>query len=198
MIKRFLILFIMMLSITMTAGAISLQELQSSPNFKLVSYKEYPSETSSYVERFYSFIDLNSIRIVEYNPPKYTLQCTNYMVFDYTAGPEIKESEMTIYYDLNYSLATLIHANREKQPNASLVDVIETAERESGLVIKSKPLNTYQLNGDIWYPENRSNHLDREWKGSIDRSRGYQVIYDNADALFKAVYLQHLDDILIQ
>ena len=168
MIKRFLILFIMMLSITMTAGAISLQELKSLPNFKLVSYKEYPSESSSYVEKFYSFIDLNSIRIVEYNPPKYTLQCTNYMVFDYTAGPEIKESEMTIYYDLNYSLATLIHANREKQPNAS------------------------------WYPENRSNHLDREWKGSIDRSRGYQVIYDNADALFKAVYLQHFDDILVQ
>lgn len=70
MIKRFLILFIMMLSITMTAGAISLQELQSSPNFKLVSYKEYLSESSSYVEKFYSFIDLNSIRIVEYNPPK--------------------------------------------------------------------------------------------------------------------------------
>lgn len=70
MIKRFLILFIMMLSITMTAGAISLQELQSSPNFKLVSYKEYPSESSSYVEKFYLFIDLNSIRIVEYNPPK--------------------------------------------------------------------------------------------------------------------------------
>ena len=68
MIKRFLILFIMMLSITMTAGAISLQELQSSSNFKLVSYKEYPSETSSYVEKFYSFIDLNSIHIVEYNP----------------------------------------------------------------------------------------------------------------------------------
>ena len=77
-------------------------------------------------------------------------------------------------------------------------DLIETAERESGLVIKSKPLNTYQLNGDIWYPENRSNHLDAEWKGSIDRSRGYQVIYDNADALFKAVYLQHFDDILVQ
>ena len=38
MIKRLLILFIMMLSITMTAGAISLQELQSSSNFKLVSY----------------------------------------------------------------------------------------------------------------------------------------------------------------
>ena len=53
MIKRFLILFIMMLSITMTAGAISLQELKSLPNFKLVSYKEYPSESSSYVEKFY-------------------------------------------------------------------------------------------------------------------------------------------------
>lgn len=198
MFKRFLLLLIMIVSFTMPAGAISLQELQSLPNFKLVTYEEYPSKSSNHVDKFYSFINLDSIYIVEYNPPKYVLQGTSYMVFDYENSPFIRETEMTVYYDINYSLASLIHSNREKQQNSSLVDVISAAENQSGIVAKLKSGGKYKLNGEKWYIENRSIFTDEEWMGPVGRSRYDENTYNNADALFKAVYLQNFDDILVQ
>ena len=198
MFKHFLLLLIMMVSFTMPAGAISLQELQTLPNFKLVTYEEYPSGSSNHVDKFYSFINLDSIHIVEYNPPKYVLQGTSYMVFDYENSPFIRETEMTVYYDINYSLANLIHSNLEKQQNSSLVDVISAAENHPGIVAKLKSGGKYKLNGEKWYTENRSFFTDAEWMGPVGRSRYNENTYNDADALFKAVYLQNFDDILVQ
>ena len=61
------------------------------------------------------------------------LRGTYYVVMDTSYQSTIEEKQLTVDYDTNYSLATLIHSSRIMNPSPSMMALIEASESKSGL-----------------------------------------------------------------
>ena len=94
--KLFLLLTIFSL-FTMSAFAVSLDELRNSPErYKLV-------QADSLNEQY---IDINSINVMRYNPPYYTINATTYTVaYDKTV---IMQLDNIFFYNYNQSVNSLV------------------------------------------------------------------------------------------
>lgn len=190
MIRRILLLALVLLAFTMPTEAITYQELKTSPQFKLVYSQSIngPMESGG----LYIYLNTYSIETLRYAPPQYSLRSTYYIVMDTSYHSTIEEKQLTVDYDTNYSLATLIHSSRMMNPSPSTLALIEASESKSGLAMTEVDVAKYAFDGAT-----KPMHYVNDTR-KFPLNRNNTIMYDIADAMFVSVYQQHFDDIVVQ
>ena len=79
MLKRFFMMMVLMVAFTMHSQAISIQELTSSPQFKVVA--EVTPDVPNANEHTTWYLDTSSIEVLEYAPPMYKIKATVYNAY---------------------------------------------------------------------------------------------------------------------
>lgn len=193
MVQRILLLALVLLAFTMPIEAITLQELQTSPQFKLVHHRE-PEKRNPIVNEggMYVYLNTYSVEAQKYAPPQYTLSAIYYVVHTSHYQAEIIEKRLTVNYDANYSLATLIKSSHMMNPNPSMMALIEASESKSGLAMTEVDVAKYTFDGAT-----KPMHYVNDTR-KFPLNRNNTIMYDIADAMFMSVYQQHFDDIVVQ
>ena len=193
MIQRILLLALVLLAFTMPTEAITFQELKTSPQFKLVHQHEYEKQGPIVNEGgMYVYLNTYSVEVQKYAPPQYTLSAIYYVVHTSHYQAEIIEKRLTVNYDANYSLATLVKSSHMMNPTPSMLALIEASESKSGLFMSDTNSAIYTLDGAL----KKSPSLEDTRNLPIHRKN--TIMYDLADAMFMAAYQQHFDDIVVQ
>ena len=193
MVQRILLLALVLLAFTMPTEAITFQELKTSPQFKLVHQHEYEKRGPIANEGgMYVYLNTYSVEVQKYAPPQYTLSAIYYVVHTSHYQAEIMENKLTVNYDANYSLATLIKSSNMMNPSPSMLALIEASESKSGLFMSSTDSAIYTLDGALKKTPSIKNTRN------LPIHRKNTLLYDLADAMFMAAYQQHFDDIVVQ
>ena len=193
MVQRILLLALVLLAFSMPIEAITFQELKTSPQFKLVHQHEYekPSAIANDGGGMYVYLNTYSVEVQKYAPPQYTLSSIYYVVHTSHYQAEIIEKRLTVNYDANYSLATLIKSSHTMNPSPSMLALIEASESKSGLFMSDSDSAIYTLDGAL--KKNPSSEGTR----NLPLNRKNIIMYDLADAMFMSAYQQHFDDIVV-
>lgn len=145
-LTRLFTLIVAFVCISSATFAISLGELQNSPQF----WRERHDSSSDI------YLDLNSIQNMLYNPPKYTLKFKVYTVDK--KENIIADGEIIADYDYNKSIEGIIKRNNlAKMPyNSEKVKstVKKTKLKDSGIVNSLKVSAIYDFNGKEIYSGN--------------------------------------------
>lgn len=193
MIQRMLLLALVLLAFTMPTEAITYQELKTSPQFKLVHQHEYEKRIPIVNEGgMYVYLNTYSVEVQKYAPPQYTISAIYYVVHTSHYQAEIMENKLTVNYDANYSLATLIKSSHMMNPSPSMMALIQASESKSGLFMSSTDSAIYTLDGALKKTPSIKNTRN------LPIHRKNTLLYDLADAMFMAAYQQHFDDIVVQ
>ena len=193
MIQRILLLALVLLAFTIPTEAISYQELKTSPQFKLVHQHEYATGSPIVNDGgMYVYLNTYSVEVQKYAPPQYTLSAIYYVVHTSHYQAEIMEDKLTVNYDANYSLATLIKSSHMMNPSPSMMALIEASESKSGLFMSDTDSAIYTLDGALKKTPSLKNTRN------LPIHRKNILMYDLADAMFMAAYQQHFDDIVVQ
>lgn len=193
MIQRMLLLALVLLAFTMPTEAITYQELKMSPQFKLVHQHEYEKRIPIVNEGgMYVYLNTYSVEVQKYAPPQYTISAIYYVVHTSHYQAEIMENKLTVNYDANYSLATLIKSSHMMNPSPSMMALIQASESKSGLFMSSTDSAIYTLDGALKKTPSIKNTRN------LPIHRKNTLLYDLADAMFMAAYQQHFDDIVVQ
>lgn len=193
MVQRILMLALVLLAFTMPIEAITLQELQTSPQFKLVHQREYEKRNPIVNEGgMYVYLNTYSVEAQKYAPPQYTLSAIYYVVHTSHYQAEIIEKRLTVDYDVNYSLATLIKSSHVMNPSPSMLALIAASESKSGLSMTDSDSAIYTLDGAL------KKIPSLESTRNLPIHRKNTIMYDLADAMFMAAYQQHFDDVVVQ
>ncbi len=145
-LTRLFTLIVAFVCISSASFAISLSELQNSPQF-------WRERHSSSVD---VYLDLNSIQSTLYNPPKYTLK---FKVFTVDKKDKyIGEGNVIADYDYNKSIEGIIKRNNlSKMPYTSekVKSTVKKAKlKDSGIVNSLKVSAIYDFNGKEIYSGN--------------------------------------------
>ena len=160
---RLFTLIVTFVCISSATFAISLGELQNSPQF----WRECHDSSSDI------YLDLNSIQNTLYNPPKYTLKFKVYTVDK--KENIIADGEIIADYDYNKSIEGIIKRNNlAKMPYTSekVKSTVKKAKlKDSGVVNELNISAIYDLNGNEIYS---GNLIKAAGKSKIDAtSSGY-------------------------
>ena len=143
---RLFTLIVAFVCISSASFAISLGELQNSPQF-------WRERHSSSVD---VYLDLNSIQSTLYNPPKYTLKFKVYTVDK--KDKYIGEGDVIADYDYNKSIEGIIKRNNlSKMPYTSekVKSTVKKAKlKDTGIVNSLKVSAIYDFNGKEIYSGN--------------------------------------------
>lgn len=194
MFRKFLLACMVMATFTMQIQAISINELNSSPQFKNVYQKSYPYGEGSLQNRMTSYLNTYSVESLEYAAPHYKLKGTFYTVYESPRSTSITEYELTTTYDTNYSLGSLIQAMNVVKPSPSMYAVIKAAQDESGIQVELQEMKRY--NGDGTEITSKAPLVHR--LRPIDRGRFDEDLFAVADAMFTVAYQQHFDDVVVK
>ena len=194
MFRKFLLACTVLATFTIQTQAISINELNSSPQFKKV-YQKTDSYQGTYPkDRLINYLNTYSVESLEYAAPHYKLKGTFYTVYTYTRGTFITEYEVTATYNTNYSLGSLIHASQVVQPSPSMYAVIKAAQDDSGIQIDLREVKRFTGDGTEVSSTVPLVHQLRP----LDRSHSDQDLFAIADAMFFVAYQQHFDDIVVK
>lgn len=194
MFRKFLLACMVMATFTMQIQAISINELNSSPQFKNVYQKSYPYGEGSLQNRMTSYLNTYSVESLEYAAPHYKLKGTFYTVYESPRSTSITEYELTTTYDTNYSLGSLIQAMNVVKPSPSMYAVIKAAQDESGIEVELQEVKRYNGDGTEITSKAPLVHQLRP----IDRGRFDEDLFAVADAMFTVAYQQHFDDVVVK
>lgn len=194
MFRKFLLACMVMATFTMQIQAISINELNSSPQFKNVYQKSYPYGESSLQNRMTSYLNTYSVESLEYAAPHYKLKGTFYTVYESPRSTSITEYELTTTYDTNYSLESLIQAMNVVKPSPSMYAVIKAAQDESGIQVELQEVKRYNGDGTEITSKAPLVHQLRP----IDRGRFDEDLFAVADAMFTVAYQQHFDNVVVK
>ena len=183
-----------MATFTVPIQAISINELNSLPQFKNVYQKSYPYGEGSLQNRMTSYLNTYSVESLEYAAPHYKLKGTFYTVYESSRSTSITEYELTTTYDTNYSLGSLIQAMNVVKPSPSMYAVIKAAQDESGIQVELQEVKRYNGDGTEVTSKVPLVHQLRP----IDRGRFDEDLFAVADAMFTVAYQQHFDDIVVK
>ena len=126
MLKRIFIMLAVALAFTIPSQAISIQELKSSPQFK-VMYELTPDGPNA-DEHTTWYLDTRSIEVLEYAPPMYKIRATVYNAYQSPRKHVIYSDSWIVSYDTRLSLASQVY--HAKQAGASLTTVIDRHKRK--------------------------------------------------------------------
>lgn len=194
MFRKFLLACMVMATFTVPIQAISINELNSSPQFKNVYQKSYPYGGDSLQNRMTSYLNTYSVESLEYAAPHYKLKGTFYTVYESPRSTSITEYELTTTYDTNYSLGSLIQAMNVVKPSPSMYAVIKAAQDESGIQVELQEVKRYNGDGTEITSKAPLVHQLRP----IDRGRFDEDLFAVADAMFTVAYQQHFDDVVVK
>ena len=194
MFRKFLLACMVMAAFTMQIQAISINELNSSSQFKNVYQKSYPYGGGSLQNRMTSYLNTYSVESLEYAAPHYKLKGTFYTVYESPRSTSITEYELTTTYDTNYSLGSLIQAMNVVKPSPSMYAVIKAAQDESGIRVELQEVKRYNGDGTEVTSKVPLVHQLRP----IDRGLFDEDLFAVADAMFTVAYQQHFDDIVVK
>lgn len=194
MFRKFLLVCMVMATFTIPIQAISINELNSSPQFKNVYQKSYPYGEGSLQNRMTSYLNTYSVESLEYAAPHYKLKGTFYTVYESPRSTSITEYELTTTYDTNYSLGSLIQAMNVVKPSPSMYAVIKAAQDESGIQVELQEVKRYNGDGTETTSKAPLVHQLRP----IDRGRFDEDLFAVADAMFTVAYQQHFDDVVVK
>lgn len=194
MFRKFLLACMVMATFTVPIQAISINELNSSPQFKNVYQKSYPYGEGSLQNRMTSYLNTYSVESLEYAAPHYKLKGTFYTVYESPRSTSIAEYELTTTYDTNYSLGSLIQAMNVVKPSPSMYAVIKAAQDESGIQVELQEMKRYNGDGTEITSKAPLVHQLRP----IDRGRFDEDLFAVADAMFTVAYQQHFDDVVVK
>lgn len=193
MFRKCLLAGVLLTTFTMQTQAISINELNGSPQFKKVYEKTYSYGDGS-SNRDVFFLNTYSVESLEYAAPHYKLKGTVYSVNERARGGAITEYELTATYNTNYSLASLIQAQQSVKPSPAMYAVIKAAQDESGIQIELQGVRRYDWDGTVVNSPGRLLDQSRP----LERSRSDQDLFAIADAMFVVAYQQHFDDIVVK
>lgn len=194
MFRKFLLACMVMSTFTVPIQAISINELNSLPQFKNVYQKSYPYGGGSLQNRMTSYLNTYSVESLEYAAPQYKLKGTFYTVYESPRSTSITEYELTTTYDTNYSLGSLIQAMNVVKPSPSMYAVIKAAQDESGIQVELQEVKRYNGDGTEVTSKVPLVHQLRP----IDRGRFDEDLFAVADAMFTVAYQQHFDDVVVK
>ena len=193
MVQRILMLALVLLAFTMPTEAITFQELKTSPQYKLVHQHEYEKPSAIVNDGgMYVYLNTYSVEVQKYAPPQYTLSAIYYVVHTSHYQAEIIEKRLTVNYDANYSLATLIKSSHTMNPSPSMLALIEASESKSGLSLVDVAVAKYSFDGAAQQMQYRNDMRKFPLK------RNNTIMYGIAEAMFMAAYQQYFDDIVVQ
>ena len=187
-VKAIFMLMVLMLAFTMPSQAISIQELTSSPQFKVI-YEVTPDVPNAN-EHTTWYLDTSSIEVLEYAPPMYKIKATVYNAYQSSSKKVIYSESWIVSYDTHLSLASQVY--RAKQVGASLTTVIDAAQTKTGMTGTEEPLGNFSFDGQS---------LPVQVKAStraIVRTAPNTTRYDIADTLFYEVYRMHFEDVVVK
>ena len=188
MLRQFFIMMALTLAFTITSQAISIQELKSSPQFKVVS--EVTPDVPNTNEHTTWYLDTSSVEVIEYAPPVYKIKATVYNAYQSPRKNIIFSDSWTVSYDTRLSLASQVY--RAKQGGASLTMVIDAAQTKTGMTGTEEPLGKFSFDGQS---------LPIQVKAStraILRMAPNTTRYDIADTLFYEAYRMHFEDVVVK
>ena len=194
MFRKFLLACMVMATFTVPIQAISINELNSSPQFKNVYQKSYPYGEGSLQNRLTSYLNTYSVESLEYAAPHYKLKGTFYTVYESPRSTSITEYELTGTYDTNYSLGSLIQAMNVVKPSPSMYAVIKAAQDESGIQVELQEVKRYNGDGTEITSKAPLVHQLRP----IDRGRFDEDLFAVADAMFTVAYQQLFEDVVVK
>ena len=193
MLRKILLACMVLGTFTIQTQAISINELNGSPQFKNVYQKTYSYEDGS-SNRDVFFLNTYSVESLEYAAPHYKLKGTVYSVNERARDWAITEYELTATYDTNYSLASLIQAQQSVKPSPAMYAVIKAAQDDSGIQIDLREVKRFNGDGTEVSSTVPLVHQLRP----LDRSHSDEDLFAIADAMFVVAYQQHFDDIVVK
>ena len=193
MLHRFLITLGLMLAFTIPAQAITIEELTSQPQFKQVS--QFVSDIPNVDERGASYIDVNTVKVIGFEPPIYTIKATVYKVYQWNDEKVITVKDMTFTYDISNSAAS--KAYRAQQQGATAINTDANMNEDMwsnpGIMRDEEGISRFGFDGTPW-PINRGAFLRRPVvKDSLNKE-----FYDIADAVYYEVYKEHFDEVIVK
>lgn len=181
-------IMVLMLAFTMPSQAISIQELTSSPQFKVIA--EVTPDVPNANEHTTWYLDTSSIEVLEYSPPMYKIKATVYNAYQSPSKKVIYSDSWIVSYDTRQSLASQVY--RAKQEGISLTTVIDEAQTKTGMTGTEEPLSKFSFDGQS---------LPIQVKAStraIVRTAPNTTRYEIADTLFYEAYRMHFEDVVVK
>ena len=188
MLKRFFMMMALTVAFTMPSQAISIQELKSSPQFKVVN--EVTPDVPNANEHTTWYLDTSSVEVLEYAPPVYKIKATVYNAYQSPRKNIIFSDSWTVSYDTRLSLASQVY--RAKQGGASLTMVIDAAQTKTGMTGTEEPLGKFSFDGQSLPIQVKSSTR------AILRMAPNTTRYDIADTLFDEAYHMHFEDVVVK
>ena len=197
MLHRFLITLGLMLAFTIPAQAITIEELTSQPQFKQVS--QFVSDIPNVDERGATYIDVNTVKVIGFEPPIYTIKATVYKAYQWNDEKVITVKDMTFTYDSSNSVASKSYRAQQQGSATSNTDVDTDATMNEdmwsnpGIMRDEEEISRFGFDGTPW-PINRGAFVRRPVvKDSLNKE-----FYDIADAVYYEVYKEHFDEVIVK
>ena len=186
-----------MLAFTIPAQAITIEKLTSQPQFKQVS--QFVSDIPNIDERGASYIDVNTVKVIGFEPPIYTIKATVYKAYQWNDEKVITVKDMTFTYDSSNSAASKVY--RAQQQGTTAINTDADANKDMnedmwsnpGIMRDEEEISRFGFDGTP-RPINRGAFARRPVvKDSLNKE-----FYDIADAVYYEVYKEHFDEVVVK
>lgn len=196
MLHRFLITLGLMLAFTILAQAITIEELTSQPQFKQVS--KFVSDIPNVDERGASYIDVNTVKVIGFEPPIYTIKATVYKAYQWSDEKVITVKDMTFTYDSSNSAASKSYRAQQQGSATSNTDVDTDATMNEdmwsnpGIIRDEEEVSRFGFDGTPRPIDRGAFARKPVVKDSLNKE-----FYDIADAVYYEVYKEHFDEVIV-
>ena len=195
MLHRFLITLGLMLAFTIPAQAITIEELTSQPQFKQVS--QFVSDIPNVDERGASYIDVNTVKVIGFEPPVYTISAMVYKAYRWNDEKVITVKDMTFTYDTSNSAASKAYRAQQQGTATVNTDADATMNEDMwsnpGIVRDEEEISRFGFDGTP-RPIDRGAFLRRP----VVKDSRNKEFYDIADAVYYEVYKEHFDETVVK
>ena len=195
MLHRFLIILGLMLAFTIPAQAITIEELTSQSQFKQVS--QFVSDIPNVDERGASYIDVNTVKVIGFEPPVYTISAMVYKAYQWNDEKVITVKDMTFTYDISNSAASKAY-RAQQQGLATIHTDADATMNEAmwsnpGIMRDEEEISRFGFDGTP-RPIDRGAFLRRP----VVKDSRNKEFYDIADAVYYEVYKEHFDEAVVK
>ena len=197
MLHRFLMTLGLMLAFTIPAQAITIEELTSQPQFKQVS--QFVSDIPNVDERGASYIDVNTVKVIGFEPPIYTIKATVYKAYQWNEEKVITVKDMTFTYDSSNSAASKSYRAQQKGSATSNTDVDTDATMNEdmwsnpGIIRDEAEISRFDFDGTP-----RPIHRGAFARRPVVKDSLNKEFYDIADAVYYEMYKEHFDEVVVK
>ena len=195
MLHRFLITLGIMLVFAMPTQAITIEELTSQPQFKQVS--QFVSNIPNVDERGASYIDVNTVKVIGFEPPVYTISAMVYKAYQWNDEKVITVKNMTFTYDSSNSAASKAYRAQQQGSATINTDAEENMNEDMwsnpGIMRDEEEISRFEFDGTP-RPIDRGAFLRRP----VVKDSRNKEFYDIADAVYYEVYKEYFDETVVK